>query len=378
MTGASREPDVLIVGAGVMGLSLAWALLKRGRRVICIDRSSPGREASAATAGTLAVQNKPLLSIQLTLASLRLWQSLSQELGRDVEFEVRGGVRVAHTSEDVEKLERSAAAQAAAGAPVEMLDRAVLFSTAPYLSRHIQAASFCALDAMVNPFLAIRALFVACRSAGAAFELNSPTPRVAFAADGSVRVHSGDRTFAAPSVVIAAGAWIRELAAQAGTSLPIATKVQQVLITDSGAARLPHVVTHVRGNLTLKQQGASGKVLVGGGWSGVGDEVSAVRRLTRDSIVGNARAAIETVPFLAKARLLRAWTGFEGRTPDKLPVIGPLAGPPGVHVLGCASGGLTVSLAAGELLAQILCDEVPSLSVEPFAPSRFSSGPAVV
>ncbi|MDQ3418018.1 MAG: FAD-binding oxidoreductase [Acidobacteriota bacterium] len=377
MTDASREPDVLIVGAGVMGLSLAWALLKRRRRVLCIDRSSPGREASAATAGTLAVQNKPLASIQLTLASLRLWQGFRQELGRDVEFEVRGGVRVAHTPEDVEKLERSAAAQAAAGAPVEMLDRTVLFSTAPYLSRNIQAASFCALDAMVNPFLAVRALFVACRSAGAAFELNCPAPRLAIGGDGSVRVQSGDRTFAAPSVVIAAGAWICELAAQVGTGLPITTKVQQVLITDSGAARLPHVVTHVRGNLTLKQQAVTGKVLVGGGWSGVGDEVSAVRRLTRDSIVGNARAAIETVPFLAKARLLRAWTGFEGRTPDKLPVIGALAGQPSVHVLGCASGGLTLSPAAGELLAQILCDELPSLPVEPFAPSRFASGSPV-
>lgn len=376
MSDGSQEPDVLIVGAGVMGLSLAWALLKRRRRVLCIDRGSPGREASAATAGTLAVQNKPLASIQLTLASLRLWQSLSHELGRDLEFEVRGGVRVAHTAEDVEKLERSAAAQAAAGAPVGMLDQTVLFSTAPYLSREIQAASFCALDAMVNPFLAVRALFVACRSAGAAFELNCPAPRLERTADGSVRVHTGNRTFTAGAIVVAAGAWIRELAGQVGADLPITPKVQQVLITDSNAVPLPHVVTHVAGNLTLKQQAATGKVLVGGGWSGAGDAATGFRRLTRESMAGNARAAIATVPALAHARLLRAWTGFEGRTPDKLPLIGQLREVPQVYVLGCASGGLTLSPAAGDLLAQQLCGETPSLPLEPFSPDRFTPAAA--
>jgi glycine/D-amino acid oxidase-like deaminating enzyme len=127
----------------------------------------------------------------------------------------------------------------------------------------------------------------------------------------------------------------------------------------------------VRGNLTLKQQSATGKVLVGGGWSGIGDRDSGQRRLSRASIAGNARAAIATVPGLATARLLRAWTGFEGRTPDRLPVIGPLPGTANLHVLGCASGGLTLAPAAGELLAQRLCGEPVTLQLEPFSPARF-------
>jgi sarcosine oxidase subunit beta len=143
---------------------------------------------------------------------------------------------------------------------------------------------------------------------------------------------------------------------------------------------LPQIVTHVRGNLTLKQQSIGGKVLVGGGWTGTGDEHTGERRLSRASIAGNAQAAVETVPALARAPLLRAWTGFEGRTPDKLPIIGPLPGYPNLHVLGCASGGLTLAPACGHLLAQQLAGEPLDLPLDAFAPARFAAAaqPAVV
>jgi len=369
------DSDVIVIGAGVMGLSLAWSLVKRGRRVLCIDRSVPGREASAATAGTLAVQNKPLVSIPMTLMSLELWRGLAVELGRSVEYEVRGGLRVAHSAEDYEKLRRSVAEQLAAGAPIELLGRSEVRAIAPYLSPDVCAASFCPIDGMADPFLVVRALFRACRAAGVVFHFNRAVSRIRVEPDTTVRIEAGANVFAAGAAVIAAGAWIPALVG----GLPITTRVQQVLITDAGAeVSLPHVVTHVRGNLTLKQQALTRKVLIGGGWTGTGDERRGERRLSRDSLRGNASAAIATVPSLGSARLLRAWTGFEGRTPDKLPVIGPLAGRPNLHVLGCASGGLTLAPIAGELLARRLCGERDLLPLEPFSPARFETQQAAI
>lgn len=371
MRPVNHDADVVIVGAGIMGLSLAWRLVLRGRRVLCLDRGGIGREATAATAGTLAVQNKPLASISLTMHAMRMWAALADELGRSVEFEMRGGLRVAHTPDDFEKLALSAGAQGDAGAPVELLSREEALSIAPYLSDRICAASFCGLDGMANPFLAARALFRACSAAGVRFLLDREVTDVAVQPDATVRVEAGDVTATSATVVIASGAWIPVVAARVNVHLPIATKVQQVLITDAGAAVLPHVVTHVRGNLTLKQQSATGKVLIGGGWSGFGDDGNVERRLLRDSIVGNARAALATVPGLASARWLRGWTGFEGRTPDKLPVIGSLPGTSSLHVLGCASGGFTLAPAAAELLAQHLCGETTMVPLTPFSPERF-------
>lgn len=368
------EPDVCIVGAGVMGLSLAWELVRRGRRVICFDRSAPGREASAATAGTLAVQNKPLGSVPLTLLALRMWRDLSRELGFDVEYEVRGGIRVAHTDDDIDRLTRSAAAQQSAGATVELVEPPKLFALAPYLSQSIRLGAYCPDDGMANPFAAVRGLVRACRAAGVQFEFQRPVERVFVSPDGNIRIQAGTLTIETPAAVLASGAWIRTLVESLRIILPVATRVQQVLITDGGPDLLPHIVTHVRGNLTLKQQAMSGKVLIGGGWTGIGDETSGVRRLARGSIVGNARAAIGTVPALAGRRLLRAWTGFEGRTPDKLPLIGPLPGIRNLHLLGCASGGLTLAPACGHLLAQRLTDQRTDLPLDAFSPERCFPG----
>ncbi len=366
-----QQHDVTIVGCGIMGLSLAWALTKRGQRVLCLDRSAPGREASAATAGTLAVQNKPLPSIPITLRSLQIWEAMTAETGVDIEYEIRGGLRVAHSDEDRVKLQRSAAAQAAAGVAVQLLGPREVAAAAPYLSEDIQAASYCPLDGMVNPFLAVRALYKACRGAGVKFEFDRRSRRIAPIGTLSVRLKLTPGRSSPEPLLWRQALGFPRCFLNSGTCSPLPPRFSRCLITDGGAAGIPHIVTHVAGNLTLKQQRLTGKVLVGGGWAGSGDEQRNEKRLVHASITGNARAAIATVPSLASARLLRAWTGFEGRTPDKLPVIGALPDAPAIHVLGCASGGLTIAPAAGELLAQRLTGLDPDVSIAPFSPARF-------
>ena len=101
------DADVCVVGAGVMGASAAWHLARRGVDVLVLDKSLGGSEASGATAGTLAIQNKRPAAIPFVLRALDMWRSLSEQLRCDVEYEVRGGLRIAHTADDVEKLERA-------------------------------------------------------------------------------------------------------------------------------------------------------------------------------------------------------------------------------------------------------------------------------
>ncbi|HET7746357.1 MAG TPA: FAD-binding oxidoreductase, partial [Vicinamibacteria bacterium] len=171
-------------------------------------------------------------------------------------------------------------------------------------------------------------------------------------------------------VVAAAGAWNREVAAMAGLELPIGTEVLQASITDSHVPVFPHVVTHVRGNLTLKQQ-RSGRILVGGAWRGTGDKATGERRLERESLVGNYRWAVDTIPAVRDARLLRAWTGFEGRTPDKLLLSGSVGRPRGLYMVGCGGGGFTFSPLTGRIAADFIVRGVVHAYAAPFDPSRF-------
>src|SRR5262249_34683837 len=120
MASIVAEVQACVVGAGVMGLSAAYQIASRGLSGMVLGRSVAGQEASAANAGTLGLQNKPIQSLPLVLRAVSLWRSMSEELGVDVQYERRGGFRLAHSAADVEKLEKAVIAQRAYGVAVEM------------------------------------------------------------------------------------------------------------------------------------------------------------------------------------------------------------------------------------------------------------------
>ena len=361
----NASADVCVIGAGVMGLFAALELAEHGADVLVVDRGVPGAQASNANAGTLAVQNKRNEALPLVLASLPLWEEMSDRLGFEVEYERRGGMRVAHSDADVAKLRASVSEQAALGARVEWLDRDEIATAAPYLAQTIQAASYCPDDGMANPFAVTRAALRACRHAGCRIWPGWPVVDFRQVDDDRVACVSSRGTITAAHLLIAAGAWTERLTARAGRTLALSHDVLQAVITDSGPELFPHVVTHVRGNLTLKQQ-RTGRVLIGGAWKGSGELDTGTSQVVHEQLRGNLAWALRTVPALATTRVLRAWTGFEGRTPDRLPLLGPLPGTPRIHALGCAGGGFTLSPIAGRLAADLIARRPPTLPVDKY------------
>lgn len=370
MTNVRDEAEVCVIGAGVMGVSAAFHLADRGSGVLLLERSMPGLEASGATAGTLALQNKKPEAIPLVLRALDIWSTLSDRLQADVEYEVRGGFRVAHAEEDVQRLEESVRVQQALGVPSEMVYQPQLSTAAPYLSPSVRAGSYCQRDGMANPFSTVRAFLQAACRRGARLWTGCSVARIVVRGDHDFVVSTNLGNVRARAVVAAAGAWNLEVAQSVGVTLPIKTELLQGSITDCGSPLFPHVITHVRGNLTLKQQRLTGKVLIGGAWPGDGDRETGLKRVRRESLIGNLGWAIETLPGLAQRRLLRSWVGFEGRTPDKLLLSGPM-GPAGMYVLGCSGGGFTLAPIAGQIAAEFIIDGRPSVPCDAFNVQRF-------
>jgi sarcosine oxidase subunit beta len=372
---AVTEAEVCVVGAGVIGAAAAFELAERGVSVVMLERGEAGLEASAANAGTLAVQNKPLAAIPAALRAVELWAGLSARLGLDIEYERRGGFRVAHSEEDVARLEEGVRAQRTRGASLEIVSGQALVREAPYLHPSVRAASHCSHDGMANPLSAFRGFLRGAVRAGARLFTRRPVIGIDVLGEQEFVVQTPSGDVRCEWVVAAAGAWNRSVARMAGVDLPLATEVLQASITDSHVPLFPHVVTHVRGNLTLKQQ-RSGRVLVGGAWRGQGDERTGEKRLVRDSLVGNYRWAAGTVPAIAGARLLRAWPGFEGRTPDKLLLAGSVGQPRGLYMLGCGGGGFTFSPLAGRMAADFITEGVVEDYARPFDPTRLLAAPA--
>jgi len=365
----SRGWDVAVIGGGIMGASAALNLAREGLKVVVLERGVPGLEASAANAGTLSLQNKPLASIPAILEALAMWASLGEELGVDVGYRRKGGIRICGETEDLEKLRSDHEAQRRAGAPSVFVDRAELAGDFPYLGPWVVAGTWCELDGMADPFVSTEAFLRAARLAGAELRSRTPVTGMTGGEGRPFAIRTPHGVVEADRVVAAAGAWNREVAGWVGVDLPIRTLVQQVLITTPLPRRVPHVVTHVGGRLTMKQQVDTGRVLVGGGWPGDGSLEEDESRVRRESLFGNLELACAVVPALKTTSLLRAWTGFEGRTSDRLLLAGP-AGPEGFFILGCQSGGFTMSPLAGEIITDHILARTSRIPVDAFLPGR--------
>jgi glycine/D-amino acid oxidase-like deaminating enzyme len=363
------QAEVVIVGAGIMGLSTGIFLARAGKEVVVVERGEPWREASGVNAGSLAVQNKLVPLVPFTLESLKLWRSARELFGGDVGFVPSGGLRVATSPEDVDRLAASAAEQRAVGAAAEWLEGPALAARAPWLGPSVLAATFSEEDGFGIPLTAGPVLIEAFRRAGGRLYGDAAVREVGAAAGGA-RLRTERGSMACQSLVIAAGAWSAELAGQLGVALPVGLDVNMLTITDAAAPLMAGIVTHVRGLLTLKQY-PNGTCMIGGGWQGRGTLGDGRKELDHPALIQNLRVAAEIVPGLARLAVLRSWAGYEGATPDSLPLFGRLPGQDNVYITACCPGGWTQGLIFGRLMAELVARGETSLPVRSFDPGRF-------
>lgn len=371
-----HETEVCIIGGGIMGCSTAYYLSRMGKRVAVVEKGQPGGEASTANTGSMAVQNKEPGSVGLTLKSLSLWEGLADELGCDVGFEMRGGYRLAFSEQDLEKLQRDVAEQNRLGVPVEIVPQSTLRKELPSLSHRVLAAGYCPRDSKADPLAASAALYRGAQRLGTVFLPSTRVTGIDVLADSHFLVKTPAGDVRASIIVNAANVWAGQIAAMVGCSLPVTMEIQMAMITNGGPRIFPHVLTAVRGNLTLKQEFPSGRVIIGGGWNGTGDYVTGVKRVHFDNLVGNLRTATEAIPALGNRAVVRAWACYEGRSPDRLLMIGPLPSPKGFYVQCCAKGGFTLAPIVGLSMAEWLATGKATLPMDPYLVSRFLTAPA--
>jgi len=367
------EAEVCVIGSGVLGGFTALSLAEEGVSVIVLDRGRPGSGASGANPGTVAIQNKHFGALPLVLEGMSRWEQVADRLGTDVGYERRGGFRVAESEADVEKLERAVAAQREAGVNTELLSGSALFAEAPYLGRSVRAASYSPDDGMADSLRTVRGLVRRLGELGVARRNHCTVRRIEALGDHDFRVVTDSGTVRCRWVVCAAGGWTRALLQPLGIHLPLTFEIMIASITDQLSPLFHHVVTHVQGRLTLKQQPLTGKILIGGGWNGDGRPETGDHRLNLENLRTNLRLASAIVPEIGKLQIIRAWSGIEGRSPDRLLVIGPVAAPKGVFVLCTAAGGFTISPFAGELAARWIRRGDPGRPLDAYHVQRFAT-----
>jgi sarcosine oxidase subunit beta len=364
------KTDIIIVGGGIMGSSAAFFLSKKNVKIILFDKSGIGREASGSNAGTMAIQNKKMSLVPYVRESHRIWASFQKELGDVIEFRQPGGLRVAENCEQLQLLRESFEGQRSLGIDLELISGKELREFVPYLGHSIIAASFCKEDARSNPLTASIALARAAESRGAHIKEYEPVQRIIVGGNRRFSVQTSKGLYHSTYILNSAGVWSKQIFQMIGIDMPITLDPMQVMVTEQAAPIFPHVITHTKGNLTLKQVD-SGNVVIGGGWKSVGDVEKNVKKVKYESMKGNIQYACRVIPALKNLNLIRCWAGLEGRSPDFLPLLGQLNKVPGFYSACCIKGGQTLGPLLGRTIAELMVEGKTPLAMEDFDVNRF-------
>jgi sarcosine oxidase subunit beta len=364
--------DVVVLGAGVIGASVAYHLARSGVRAMLVERggrAGPSPGATWASAGGLRSQGRHPAERALSRIAAARWAGLEAELDAWLEVERGGHLHIAETPSEIEPLRKRIAADQAGGIAVEWVEGARLRALVPEVTPAI-AGGYTEGDGQAHPARTAAAFLRAAERAGLVSRLATlARPEVSHGRVIGVRLADGTR-IGCGMVVLATGAWSIELLAGLGIRAPLRWRGLQMLLSEVAPPLLRPTVTAMGRNLSLKQ-GPSGQMMVGGGWmSPARAEVRGVPR-ERD-IWPHWRTAVAVLPAMERLGLAQGWAGAEAQTPDGIPVIGRLE-PPGLYAaFGFCGHGFQISPAVGELVAADLTGATPPL-LAPFRAERLAS-----
>jgi glycine oxidase len=376
ITVSSFYPKTVIIGAGVMGLGIAWRLAQAGCSVAVYDRAEAGRGASWAAAGMLAaaVETEPgeEALLALTLESQRMWPDFARELeaisGISVGYRDEGTIVVALTRDDAEQLRFTFEFQKSLGLDLEWLSGADARRREPHLRPGISGAVFSPRDHQVDNRRLARALAKSARKAGAVLYEHDPVLEVELTGGRITAAVTERRREPADVIVLAAGAWSREIAGIPAMHLPPVRPIKGQMLAlsmDPANPLLQHVVWLPRGYLVPRRDG---RLVVGG----TVEERGFDDTITAGGLLALIEGAWRAVPGIEELAVAETWVGFRPGSRDDAPMLGPS----GIEGLVVATGHhrngiLLTPLTAEAISAFVLTGHLPE-AVHPFTPERFN------
>jgi glycine oxidase len=369
----NRTTDVLVLGGGVIGCSVAYHLAKAGVEVLVVDQGEVGGQASSAAAGLLA----PLLPfssspefVELLLASFALFPALVPELeaasGSCIYFERTGALRTANNAKGVARLQRHLDSWRSWGFQPSLLTGDGARSIEPALSPGICGAVFAPEEAQLKAPALVNAFARAAANTGAAFREHTEVVSLQCRSGRVTGVLTAQgETLSCNHLVVAAGAWSAIGGAWLGLDVPVRPLRGQILLLRQPSSPIRHILFGEGIYLAPK---AGDTVLVGA----TKDDVGFDTRTTPEGMAWLREAAARLVPALEGSELAAAWAGLRPKTPDGQPILGPVPDWGNVTIAtGHNAFGMTLSAITGQLMARlVMTADTPDL-LRPFSPLRF-------
>jgi glycine oxidase len=371
------KPRVAIIGAGVVGLGIAWRLAARGAFVEVFDRAAAGAGATHAAAGMLAAcaEAEPGEEALVALGreSQARWPSFAAEIlqasGIDVELRTEGTLVVALTADDQARLRHLLVFQHKLGLPLEWITPAQTRQREPHLAGKLAGAVWSPEDHQVDNRKLASALRVAAQRMGAIVHEHRPVKEISIGggrADGVIL--ADDTRISADVTVLAAGAWSRGVAGLPQELRPPVRPVkgQMIALRMDPAAPLLHHVVWAPGVYLVPRR--DGRLLVGATAEEKGFDPS----LTAGGLLTLLEAAWRTVPSVEELQIQEMWVGHRPGSRDDAPILGrgPVEGL--IYATGHHRNGILLAPVTADAIARLVLDGVLDSAVRPFGVERFA------
>jgi len=373
-----NKPNVAIIGAGVIGLGIAWRLALRGVPVAVFDKGASGAGASHAAAGMLAAcaEAEPGEEALVTLgrASQARWPAFAAELkqasGVDVGLRPEGTLVVALTADDQARLSHQLVFQQKLGLPLQWISAAETRRREPHLAGKLAGAVFSPEDTQVDNRKLAAALRIAAEVAGASISEHQAVKTISSDAgrvDGIV-LADGSKV-AADVVVLAAGAWSRNIDGLAPELRPPVRPIKGQMLAlrmDPTAPLLTHVVWAPGAYLVPR---LDGRLLVGATVEEKGYDTS----LTAGGILTLLEAAWRVVPAVEELPIDEMWVGHRPGSRDDAPILGTGLIDGLIYATGHHRNGILLTPITADAIAELVLDGAADPAIRPFSIERFGS-----
>ncbi|MFN8635526.1 MAG: FAD-binding oxidoreductase [Chloroflexota bacterium] len=369
-----RSAEVVIVGAGAIGCSIAYHLAQRGQRdVVVVERATIGAGSTSKAAGGIRAQFATELEIRFSLEGIELFKRFEDEFGVDIGYTQDGYLFVISEPAVLAKYERNVTLQNGFGVPSQVVTPAEVREIAPGISLDgVIAGVWCPTDGHATPNDVCMAFAAGARRQGVRFHEETTVTAMRQVAGGKTAVETTDGTVETPLVIVAAGANAAPVARMLGVEVPVVPKRRHIFVTDDvSGIRHPLPLTIDTGTGFYARSEQQALLISPGDVGAVTDYLEAP--VDWSMLEQTVEKGISRFPVLERASVRSGWAGLRPLTPDEHAIVDWLPETEGVFcAIGFCGHGFQHSPATGRHVAEWLLDGQPSLDLSPLGFARFA------
>jgi sarcosine oxidase subunit beta len=368
----NNKADVVIIGGGVNGCSLAYRLAKKGLHVVVVEKKYLSSGATGASGAGIRQQWSTYENAQLAIQSVKIFEQLNRELGQDIEFRQGGYLIAVHDEKEMKQAEKNVAMQRSLGLKVDILKPEEITDVVPILDvKGMRAigATFCPTDGHANPFKTTFAYADAARKLGAEINTHTTVIDVKTTKKAIRAVVTNQGTIQTGVVVNAAGIDSKAIAEMVKIKLPLTPFRKEIMATERLQQLFEAMVISFKDGIYFSQQ-KEGQIV---GGIPIPEEKGGYKTMPTFAFLQHmAQTLTRYAPVLKHVNVLRHWTGFYDVTPDARPILGEVKEVNDfIQCNGFSGHGFMISPMVSQLLTNLIAEGKTSEVLESLSLERF-------